>query len=147
MPDNFPTQFGKGCNGPSISESAIKDYVTCKVAPWPHNGKTAPCASRVSRNQRLAYERPGLPGKPDFVFPRAALAVFVDGCFCRDADDILREAVLRFGWLSFFEIGAGTGESHCNYAAQGGSCSRIWECDLKNSTRIGAMLSKIQTLV
>ena len=36
----------------------------------------------LRRNRISGWRRhPGLPGKPDFVFPAARLAVFVDGCF------------------------------------------------------------------
>ncbi|WP_331715115.1 very short patch repair endonuclease [Micromonospora coxensis] len=33
------------------------------------------------RGLRFRVNHPGLPGKPDIVFTRARLAVFVDGCF------------------------------------------------------------------
>ena len=37
----------------------------------------------ILRRQKIAGWRRGYPlfGKPDFVFPRARIAVFVDGCF------------------------------------------------------------------
>lgn len=39
--------------------------------------------AKILRNEKLAGWRRGypLPGKPDFVFPAARVAVFVDGCF------------------------------------------------------------------
>lgn len=33
------------------------------------------------RGLRFRVHRPGLPGRPDIVFTRARIAVFVDGCF------------------------------------------------------------------
>lgn len=34
-----------------------------------------------ARGLRFRKNYPGLPGRPDIVFPRARIAVFVDGCF------------------------------------------------------------------
>ena len=92
---------------------------------------------------------PSLPGKPDFVFPRAALAVFVDGCFwhgCRRCKHPPRSRV-AFWVAKFLKNQRRDRLVSFQLRRAGWFVLRIRECDLKNSTRIRALLSKIETLI
>jgi DNA mismatch endonuclease (patch repair protein) len=89
-----------------------------------------------------------LIGKPDFVFPKKRIVVFVDGCFwhghdCRNVtpsanaefwnakrvynkqhDEIVTETLLKKNWIVI----------------------RIWECELKKKNR-AALLEKLKPLI
>ncbi len=89
-----------------------------------------------------------LVGKPDFVFPKRKVAIFVDGCFwhghdCRNVtpnsnaefwekkraynkahDSEITEILTRNGWLVI----------------------RIWECELKNKNR-DLLLCKLKNIL
>ncbi|MDR2152020.1 MAG: very short patch repair endonuclease [Helicobacteraceae bacterium] len=79
-------------------------------------------------------------GKPDFVFPKSRLAVFVDGCFwhghdCRnvtpkDNADYWREKISRNKKRD--------GEVTAVLQSKGWRVLRIWECALSNK-KIGAL--------
>ena len=89
-----------------------------------------------------------LIGKPDFVFPKKRIVVFVDGCFwhghnCRNVtpsanaefwnakrvynkqhDEIVTETLLKKNWMVI----------------------RIWECEFKKKNR-AALLEKLKPLI
>jgi len=90
-----------------------------------------------------------LPGKPDFVFPHAMLAVFVDGCFwhgCRRCKHPPRSRV-AFWLAKFVQNRRRDRLVSLQLRRAGWLVLRIRECDLKNSIRIGAVLAKIENLI
>jgi DNA mismatch endonuclease, patch repair protein len=73
-------------------------------------------------------------GKPDFVFPREKLAVFVDGCFwhrhpgCRFA--YTPKSRVKF-WLRKFESNVARDKTVTRTLRKmGWQIARIWECEL-----------------
>lgn len=114
----------------STTEKRLRAHLVCRgVSGWKMNDPT-------------------LAGKPDFVFAKCKLAIFVDGCFwhgcvCKrlpksnaafwlnkvamnkKRDRKASRALRRSGWIVF----------------------RIKECDLKNAQHIVVWLRKIQDLL
>ena len=54
------------------------------------NKTTELCLASIFRGFRIRSwrRRQKIEGNPDFVFPNARVAVFVDGCFCMAARDV-----------------------------------------------------------
>lgn len=78
---------------------------------------------------RYRLHRAGLPGRPDIVFPRQRVAVFVDGCFWHYCP---RHCVLpknnRVWWLA--KLRGNRRRDRCNDRAlekQGWVAIRVWE--------------------
>ncbi len=76
-------------------------------------------------------------GKPDFVFPREKIAVFVDGCFwhrhpgCKFA--YTPKSRLRF-WLRKFESNVARDKTVMRALRNAGwETVRIWECELRRA--------------
>ena len=74
-------------------------------------------------------------GKPDFVFPREKVAVFVDGCFwhrhpgCKFA--YMPKSRLQF-WLRKFESNVARDKAVTRTLRKTGwQIARIWECELR----------------
>lgn len=62
----------------------LSDVVTRQMKRMPRASSGPELALRSElhrRGLRFRVNHPGLPGRPDIVFTRARLAVFVDGCF------------------------------------------------------------------
>lgn len=77
----------------------------------------------------------GLPGKPDFIFPRIRLAIFLDGCFwhgCRRCRSI--PVTNRTFWANKIKTNR-TRDRRVDKSlrALGWSVTRIWEHDLKKN--------------
>jgi DNA mismatch endonuclease (patch repair protein) len=73
-------------------------------------------------------------GKPDFVFPREKVAVFVDGCFwhrhpgCKFA--YTPKSRVKF-WLRKFELNVARDKAVMRSLRKAGwRVARIWECEL-----------------
>jgi DNA mismatch endonuclease (patch repair protein) len=85
-----------------------------------------------------------LPGKPDFVFPRLKLAVFVDGCFWHGCPKHeTRPKSRAVYWLAKIS-GNKARDRRVDYALRkrGWVVMRIWEHELsrKNETRLVSRL-------
>ena len=81
-----------------------------------------------------------LPGKPDFVFPKPKLAVFVDGCFWHGCPKHGTQPKTRASfWLAKI-TGNKARDRRVNYALRkrGWKVIRVWEHELsrKNETRL-----------
>ena len=75
-----------------------------------------------------------LPGKPDFLFRRERLAVFVDGCFWHGCPRCYRIPKQN---AEFWETKIGGNQKRDRKVSRqlrklGWSVCRIWECRLKN---------------
>jgi len=64
----------------SITRSALMSRVKSRGAKSTERRLRALLVQSGTRGWLLGH-RFGLPGRPDFVFPKARVAVFVDGCF------------------------------------------------------------------
>jgi len=91
---------------------------------------------------------PSLPGKPDFVFRREMIVVFVDGCFwhgCRRCKRPPRSRV-AFWLAKFAENRRRDRAVALRLRRAGWLVLRVRECDLKNSTRARAVLANLESL-
>ncbi|MCA9862860.1 MAG: DNA mismatch endonuclease Vsr [Thermomicrobiales bacterium] len=83
---------------------------------------------------RYRLHRPDLPGKPDLVFPRYKLAVFVHGCFwhwhgCKRSR---MPAANRDYWERKIARNMERDKRHlADLATLGWTVSVIWECELQ----------------
>ena len=89
-----------------------------------------------------------LKGKPDFVFPKKRIVVFVDGCFWHghDCRNITPKTNNDF-WAKKREYNKRHDEMVTSYLCQKHwKVIRIWECELKNKNR-AFLIEKIKELI
>lgn len=89
-----------------------------------------------------------LIGKPDFVFPKKKIAVFVDGCFWHGHD--CRNVTPKEN-SEFWDRKRDYNKKHDadvtnNLTKKGWKVIRIWECELKNKNR-EKLMDKIKELM
>jgi DNA mismatch endonuclease (patch repair protein) len=88
-----------------------------------------------------------IPGRPDFIFPKQRLAIFVDGCFWHGCAKHCRmPASNQKYWLR--KIQRNMDRDHATrklLRQKGWTVLRVWEHQLK--TRPAATLHRIQTLL
>ena len=80
-----------------------------------------------------------LPGKPDFVFPKSKLAVFVDGCFWHGhaCGRNLKPKRNAEAWRKKIEGNQSRDRRNARILrADGWRVVRIWECTLSNFPRM-----------
>ena len=88
-----------------------------------------------------------VPGKPDFIFPRQRLAVFVDGCFwhgcrwhCRMPQDH------RAYWQKKISRNAARDRATTRLLRHTGwRVLRIWEHELKNASKVATRVLKLRS--
>ena len=89
---------------------------------------------------RFRLHRPDLPGKPDLVFPRHGVAVFVHGCFWHRHADCSRASIpatRRDFWEAKFEANVARDEKQqAALAGAGWTVLVLWECELKDERKI-----------
>ena len=74
----------------SIRPVALDDMTSLRFKRMPRAATSPELALRRElhrRGLRFRVNDPRLPGRPDVVFPRAKIAVFVDGCFWHRCPD------------------------------------------------------------
>ncbi len=79
-----------------------------------------------------------LPGRPDFVFKREKVAVFVDGCFWHGCPEHLRRPVSNWAYW-FAKINKNISrdrETSKRLRMLGWTVVRLWEHDLKDAATI-----------
>ncbi|HEX8232347.1 MAG TPA: very short patch repair endonuclease [Caulobacteraceae bacterium] len=96
---------------------------------------------------RYRLHRRDLPGAPDIVLPGRRVAVFVHGCFWH-GHDCARGARAPKQNAEYWrgKIGRNRerdGSHAAALAARGWTPVTIWECELKDETRLSAMLADI----
>jgi DNA mismatch endonuclease (patch repair protein) len=91
---------------------------------------------RAARITGWRRHRP-LPGCPDFVFPRARLAIFVDGCFWHGCPKHGRQPATnaRFWALKLERNARRDRRVKAQLRAQGWRVIRLWQHDLQNFER------------
>jgi DNA mismatch endonuclease Vsr len=79
----------------------------------------------------------GMPGKPDFFFSVASLAVFVDGCFWHGCPNCGHTPKTRraFWSLKIQRNQARDKRTTASLRARGIAVLRLWECDLREDPR------------
>jgi DNA mismatch endonuclease (patch repair protein) len=93
---------------------------------------------------RLHYKN--LPGKPDLVFPRYKVALFVHGCFWHGHDDC-KKAELPTSNVAFWKNKIGRTKerdltSYQRLQSAGWQCIVVWECQIEKSSIDWDLLAK-----
>jgi DNA mismatch endonuclease, patch repair protein len=90
-----------------------------------------------------------LPGRPDFYFPAANLAVFLDGCFwhgCKHCGHIPKTNSVF--WSMKIERNQARDRRNTRLLQKRGSLVvRVWEHSIKDPKELGRILNKIQRLL
>jgi DNA mismatch endonuclease (patch repair protein) len=96
---------------------------------------------------RFRLHRPDLPGKPDLVFPRHRVALFVHGCFwhrhagCAKAS--MPKSRMDF-WEAKFERNVERDrQAERRLEALGWRVLVVWECETKSDDEIRELLSRV----
>lgn len=89
-----------------------------------------------------------LPGKPDFVFARARVAIFVDGCFWHGCKCKRIPSSNTSFWENKFAVNKRRDSKVSRSLRHSGwIVLRVRECALKNRAATGAFLNRIEALV
>ena len=112
--------------------------------------KSAGCKStelslaRLLRRERLTGWRRGslLTGRPDFVFPKLRVAVFVDGCFWHGCARCYRRPSSRRAYWDAKVARNKRRDKSVNrlLRQEGWGIVRVWEHELKDAPRLAARL-------
>ncbi|MGV3772814.1 MAG: very short patch repair endonuclease [Verrucomicrobiales bacterium] len=101
---------------------------------------------RVLRAHKLRGWRRGslLPGRPDFVFPKERLAIFLDGCFWHGCQHCYRAPSSNVSYWQKKVAGNKARDKRVTreLKGRGWTVLRIWECRLKQEKQLKARLSK-----
>ena len=86
-----------------------------------------------------------LPGKPDFAFPKAKVAIFVDGCFWHGCPKCYREPATN---TAFWKNKVLTNKRRDRRVSRelrkkGWKVLRLWECKLKDTDFFLVRLRKL----
>jgi DNA mismatch endonuclease (patch repair protein) len=112
------------------------------------NERTEVALLRVLRRQRITGWRRHRPvfGKPDFVFPKQRLAIFVDGCFWHSCPKHSTQPVSNRSFWMRKLVRNSARDRLVNRALRkaGWKVIRIWQHDLtrKNEVKIAARISR-----
>ena len=100
-----------------------------------------------SKGLRFRLHRKDLPGKPDLVFPKHRVALFVHGCFWHRHHGCSKASVPRSNtayWLEKFaqNIERDT-RTHAALSALGWRTFVIWECETKNNAILEDRIAEV----
>jgi DNA mismatch endonuclease (patch repair protein) len=100
---------------------------------------------RILRAWRITGWRrhPRLPGRPDFVFPRQRIAIFIDGCFWHGCRWHCRRPKSRLSyWLPKIDRNMARDRMVVNLLRRSGwKVHRIWEHSLKQPEKVADRLN------
>lgn len=99
--------------------------------------------------QNCVKHSPNITGKPDFAFPDAKVAVFVDSCFWHGCDEHLRlPASNQDYWIKKIERNKRRDrEVEETLSSEGWRVLRIWEHDLKDENTMAEKLEQMRELL
>jgi DNA mismatch endonuclease (patch repair protein) len=112
------------------------------------HGNRATEANLVALLRRHGFggwrRRQKLPGKPDFLFRKQKIALFIDGCFWHGCARHLRmPASNRAYWLSKISRNKARDKRvNRELRRRGWTVIRVWEHDLHNEARLAQRLSR-----
>jgi DNA mismatch endonuclease (patch repair protein) len=88
-----------------------------------------------ARGKRYRLHVKGLPGKPDVVFPRQRLAIFVHGCFWHRHENCIQASNPKSNreyWAPKLVRNVARDKAHCDaLAAMGFRTIVLWECEIE----------------
>ncbi len=101
------------------------------------------CLLKASRLTGWRRHQPVF-GKPDFVFPEAKLAVFVDGCFWHGCPKCYRRPKSNVPyWRSKIKRNRKRDlQVRRELRKQGWAVLRFWECQLKDAAKVSLRIRK-----
>jgi len=89
---------------------------------------------------RFRLHRTDLPGKPDIVFPRLRLAVFVHGCFWHQHPNCTKSVLPTSNsafWSAKLTRNVARDKQNTEHLNKlGWATTTIWECETKNQERL-----------
>lgn len=95
---------------------------------------------RLLRQHRITGWRRHLPlaGRPDFAFPKAKIAVFIDGCFWHGCPRCYREpkSSVEYWQGKVARNKERDTKVSMELKGKGWRVLRVWECELKNPARM-----------
>lgn len=96
---------------------------------------------------RFRLHRKDLPGKPDLLFPRHRIALFVHGCFWHRHGNCSKASIPRSRidfWKSKFEKNVSR-DAECQEALRraGWHVAVVWECETKSDEILSAKLMSL----
>jgi len=105
-----------------------------------------------ARGLRYRLHRKDLPGRPDIVFPRHKVCVFVNGCFWHGHDcDLFKQPRTRTDvWMTKIETNRKRDAAATqSLVARGWRVLTVWECALKGPKQVpfDALLSECITFI
>lgn len=93
---------------------------------------------------RFRLHRKDLPGKPDLVFPKHKLAVFVHGCFWHRHDGCPKASTPKSRtefWDMKFQANVERDKRNLSEIERlGWSCIIVWECETQNPQKLDEIL-------
>ena len=96
---------------------------------------------------RFRLHRKDLPGRPDLVFPKYRIALFVHGCFWHRHPNCPKASLPKTRtefWQSKFEKNVERDErTIASLRALGWDAQVIWECETKDSANLSRRLESI----
>lgn len=99
---------------------------------------------------RFRLHRKDLPGKPDIVLPKYKTVIFVHGCFWHRHEGCKNSTIPKSRatwWLEKLERNTSRDEAVMHTLRESGwRVLVVWECQVRNGTFVGALLSFFSTL-
>ncbi len=96
---------------------------------------------------RFRLHRKDLPGKPDLVFPRYGVALFVHGCFWHRHPNCPKASIPKTNiafWLKKFRQNVERDTRAIKALEKlGWSVKIVWECETKDIDRLGTLISSL----
>ena len=96
---------------------------------------------------RFRLHRKDLPGKPDLIFPKSRIAIFVHGCFCHQHPGCLKATIPRTRsefWQAKLERNVERDAAAVRkLEALGWTVEVIWECDTNDTTALRKRLQRL----
>ena len=127
------------------------DHISPERRSWLMSRVKAKHTSPELRVRRAAHRiglrfrlHPNLPGKPDLVFPRRRIAVFVHGCFWHRHDNCQKASLPKSRteyWSDKFRQNVARDRRNTAALEQmGWKVIVIWECETKDDERLASIV-------
>jgi len=139
---------GKEAAIPAIASEAFRSRLMARVRSKNTGPEIAVRRALHARGLRYRLHREDLPGRPDLVFPRHSLVVFVHGCFwhgCATCDRGLRrpKSNMRFWEAKLASNRARDAKNLSVLEELGWRVATIWECTVRDGGRLAKFIDEL----